>query len=82
MRARLTVMISQGEVALVQAVAESHAPNCEQVIQSWHISTARVWHPPLSAGIKTNKKTTLFITTNTRQQTPESVYTFSLALVV
>lgn len=46
----LTVMISQVKVPLIQAIAESHPPNCEQVIQSWHVSTACVWHPPLPAG--------------------------------
>lgn len=43
-------MISQIKVPLVQTVTERHPPNGEQVIQSWHIGTACVWHPPLSAG--------------------------------
>lgn len=42
-------MISQGEVPLVQPVAERHPPNCQQVIQRRHVGSARVRHPPLSA---------------------------------
>lgn len=49
LRVRLTVVVSQVKVPLVQAIAESHPPNREQVIQSRHVGPARVGHPPLSA---------------------------------
>ena len=43
----LTVMVRQGKVPLVQAIAERHVPDRQQLVQGWDVGSSGVRHPPL-----------------------------------
>lgn len=43
----ITFIVSNGELPLVHLITEGHVPVREQRIDSWHINTSSVRHPPL-----------------------------------